>query len=464
MMRVRAVESALSLLLASSLAAQGSVAPPAAAVEPIAARIARLVAGVSATEIERTIRELCAFGTRHVLSRTDSEVEGTGAARRYLTARFKDLAARSGGRLTVELQSGVVAVARDGMPSEVAVVNVIATLPGATDGKRVYVVGGHYDSRNSDGANGTRVAPGANDDGSGTAVALEVCRLLCAETFAATIVFCAFDGEEQGLIGSKFCAQSMSDQSLEIDGMIGCDIVGNTIGMDGVRRADVVRCFSYALDGNDSLGRSMARALTYATREHGIRPSVQLVFRGDRYGRGGDHRSFFEAGYPAVRLTEPREDYSRQHQDLSEREGKSYGDLPEYVDFDYTAAVARVVAATIAELASAPPPPRIRSIRASRTAYDTEVEFEVPAAAASFEFVQRLTTSPDWEGVIAAANVEATVETKVAATANGRRRALLKGAVLDDLVIGLRSIGGDGARSRAATPPDPDRMQRGRAR
>ena len=115
-------------------------------------------------------------------------------------------------------------------------------------------------------------------------------------------------------------------------------------------------------------------------------------------------------------------------------------------------------------LASAPPPPRIRSIRASRTAYDTEVEFEVPAAAASFEFVQRLTTSPDWEGVIAAANVEATVETKVAATANGRRRALLKGAVLDDLVIGLRSIGGDGARSRAATPPDPDRMQRGRAR
>jgi Zn-dependent M28 family amino/carboxypeptidase len=130
------------------------------------------------------------------------------------------------------------------MPTEVEVVNVIATLPGPTDAERVYVVGGHYDSRNGDGADGTRAAPGANDDASGTAVALEACRLLCTESFPATIVFCAFDGEEQGLVGSKFCAEAMKAANTKVDGMIACDIVGNTLGMDGVRRSDVVRCFS----------------------------------------------------------------------------------------------------------------------------------------------------------------------------------------------------------------------------
>ncbi|MEQ1632013.1 MAG: M20/M25/M40 family metallo-hydrolase [Planctomycetota bacterium] len=463
MTRGVAILLALTLPGASVVLAQEASPTPtesgtSVAVEPIAQRVARIVAAASATEIERTIRDLCAFGTRHVLSRTDSETEGTGAARRYLAARFEELAVQSGGRLIVSQQTGKVPVARQGMPLEIEIQNVIATLPGTTDEKRVYVVGGHYDTRNSDGADGVRTAPGANDDGSGTAVALEVCRLLCKERFVATIVFCAFDGEEQGLVGSKYCAQAMSEAKAEIDGMIGCDIVGNTLGMDGVRRREVVRCFSYALDGNDSVGRSMARALTYTASAHGLSPSVQLVFRGDRYGRGGDHRSFFEAGFPAVRLTEPREDYSRQHQDLVDRDGAPYGDVPEFVDFDYTKGIASLVAATLCELASAPPPPRIRSISASRTAYDTDVEFDVPASAAGFEFVVRATTAPDWESALEQERVAARGDE------NGRRRALLRSVALDDLVVGLRSVGRDGARSRAATPPDPDRMQRGRNR
>ncbi len=450
------IRRGMALLLCASplLAQQRADVAHAEGLEAIGERIARIAKSASPAEVEKTVRELCAFGTRHVLSRTDSASEGTGAARSYMKQRFEQLIEKSGGRLRVELQRGVVPVARDGMPKEVEVVNVIATLPGTSDSARVYVIGGHYDSRNSDGADGKRAAPGANDDASGTAVALEACRLLCAETFPATIVFCAFDGEEQGLIGSKLCAERFVASGSQIDGMIGCDIVGNTLGMDGVRRTDAVRCFSYAQDGNDSPGRSLARALTHAASAHSLQPKVQLVFRGDRFGRGGDHRSFHEAGAPAVRLTEMREDYSRQHQDLVERDGKPYGDLPEFVDFDYAAGVARVCAATLCELAAAPRPPLVRAASASRTAYDTELMFELPESAADCEFVFRATTAPDWEGAMASKDAEMRIDD------NGRRRALLRSLALDELVVGVRSIGVDGAKSRVATPPDPDRMTR----
>jgi hypothetical protein len=202
------IRCGIALLLCASplLAQQRADVAQNEGMEPIGARIARIAKAASPAEVEKTVRELCAFGTRHVLSRTDSASEGTGAARSYLKQRFEQLIERSGGRLRVELQRGVVSVAREGMPKEVEVVNVIATLPGTSDSARVYVIGGHYDSRNSDGADGKRAAPGANDDASGTAVALEACRLLCAETFPSTIVFCAFDGEEQGLVGSKYAA------------------------------------------------------------------------------------------------------------------------------------------------------------------------------------------------------------------------------------------------------------------
>lgn len=443
---------AISLLCSASLFAQADAGE--AQPSSIRDRVARIAAAASPAEVERTIRDLCAFGTRHVLSRTDSDAEGTGASRTYLQARFAELAKKSGGRLKVELQRGRVPVARPGMPKEVEVVNVLATLPGATDPSRVYVVGGHYDSRNSDGADGKRAAPGANDDASGTAVALEACRLLCEQTFAATIVFCAFDGEEQGLVGSKLCAETFAKDDVTVDGMIGCDIVGNTLGMDGARRDGIVRCFSYGIDGNDGQGRSLARALVHAANAHSLSPKVQLVFRGDRFGRGGDHRSFHETGAPAVRLTEPREDYSRQHQDLVERDGKPYGDVPEFVDFAYAAGVARVVAATLCELAAAPRMPVVRSASASRTAYDTEIEFELPADATDCEFVWRATTAPDWEGVVASKDAAIRSDDK------GRRHALLRGLALDELVVGVRSIGVDGAKSRVAVPPDPDRMTR----
>ncbi len=415
-------------------------------------RVAAALCAVDAARIEATERTLVGFGTRHVLSRTDSDTEGTGAARKWLRSQFEAIAAPTDGRLVVTMQAETVPCARQGMPKEVPIVNVLATLRGTSDPDRIYVIGGHYDSRNSKGEDGVGNAPGAVDDASGTAVALEACRVICTLPLAATVVFVAFDGEEQGLLGSGAHAKALAAADSKVDGMIGCDIVGNTLGMDGVRYDRHVRCFSYAPSGNDSFGRSMARAVTYAAATHLPDFGVKLILRGDRYGRGGDHRSFFEQGFPAVRLSEPREDFSRQHQNVTAREGKPYGDLPEFADFAFTANVTRVVIATMIELASAPPPPRVISAQLRRDRYDTEIVYELPAGVDRCEFVWRETTAADWTGV-----VDMTTAKPIAAR-GGRWQATLPGVCLDDVVVGVRSIGVDGSRSRVATPPEPDRL------
>lgn len=432
------------LLFAAALTAQTADAD-------IEVALRGLLAQVDAARIEATVRTLAGFGTRHVLSATDSDTRGTGAARRWLQSQYQAIAEHSGGRLTVALQRATVPCLRRGLPEQVEVVNIVATLQGSRDPQRVYVVGGHYDSRNGDGADGKRDAPGADDDASGTAVALEACRVLSQRQFAATLVFCAYDGEEQGLLGSKAHAEALAASDAKVDGMIACDIVGNTLGMDGQRHRDRVRCFSYAPTGNDSSGRSLARALSYAARRHLDGFAVQLVYRGDRYGRGGDHRSFFDQGMPAVRCSEPREDFSRQHADVADREGKPYGDLPEYVDFAYTAQVARVIVAALGELAAAPPPPLCTAAAGARDAYDTLLDFTLPDGVDDYEFVWRDTTAADWQGVVGKDQAKVT-------TARRGLRATLPGLCLDDLVVGVRSIGKDGSRSRAATPPEPDRF------
>lgn len=420
--------------------------------DPIEAKIAAAVQEVDAARIEATVRKLCSFGTRHVLSRTDSATEGTGAARRWLKAQYEEIAAATDGRMTVRFQEAKMPCLRNGMPREVKVVNVIATLRGATDPARIYVVGGHYDSRNSDGADGAGAAPGAVDDASGTAVALEAARVLSKRRFPATILFVAYDAEEQGLLGSKAHAQFLAERDVAVDGMITCDIVGNTTGMDGETYDGFVRCFSYAPTGNDSFGRSMARAVSRAGRRYVDGFDVKLIYRGDRYGRGGDHRSFFDQGYPAVRLTEPREDFSRQHQNVRPRSGRPYGDLPDYADFGYSAKVGRVVVATLCELASAPPPPLVSSARLARDAYDTELVFQLPDGVSRCEFVWRETTEADWTNVMPMAAAAPKP------TRSGRMLARMPGVCLDDVVVGVRSISEAGARSRVATPPEPDRF------
>jgi hypothetical protein len=444
--------AAFAFAFAAVAAAQENAQEGAAKVEPIRTVVADAIARIDAAQIERTVRSLVGFGTRHSLSRTDSEVEGTGAARAWLQRQYEAIAATTGGRLTVALQDETVPCTRPGMPRELRIVNVIATLRGATDPERVYVVGGHYDSRNSNGGDGTGGAPGATDDASGTAVALEACRVLAPLALPATLVFVAYDAEEQGCLGSAAHAKALTAAGARVDGMIACDIVGNTLGMDGVRYDRHVRCFSYAPTSNDNPGRSLARAVTYAARTHVEPFGVKLIWRGDRFGRGGDHRSFFDEGFPAVRCSEPREDFSRQHQNVTERDGKPYGDVPDFTDFAYTANVTRVVVATLTELASAPPPPRVVNAQLRRDRYDTELVFEVVPGASSYEFVWRETTDADWTHVIDMQTARPVVRPR------DRLLATLPGVCLDDTVVGVRSVGADGSRSRVGTPPEPDRF------
>jgi hypothetical protein len=338
--------------------------------------------------------------------------------------------------------------------------NIVATLRGTSDPDRVYVVGGHYDSINARNDDSEGLAPGANDDASGTAVVVEACRVLAGVELAATVVFVCYDGEEMGLLGSTEHAERLAAAKVAVDGMITNDIVGNTLGMDGVRRRDWLRCFSYAPRGNDSNGRSLARAVTHAARRHVTGFDVRLVLRGDRYGRGGDHRPFFQAGFPAVRLTEPREDYSRQHQNVTERDGAPYGDLPEFVDFAYAAQVCRVNVATLMELASAPPPPAVLRVRAARDRYAVEASWPPVESAAAYELVWRATTAADWEHARRLSAAELGPAREGRGPGSGRRgaelRATLDELCLDDVVVGVRCVGAGGACSRVTTPPEPD--------
>jgi len=450
--RVR-VAALAGVLLGAAAAARSqpgtaaASAPPAAAVggeDPILARVAASLARIDPARIEATVRDLVAFGTRHVASATDRDDHGTGAARRYLQQKLQGYAAASDGRLAVERQEFDVAAAR--LRRDVHLCNIVATLRGSTDPGRVYVLGGHYDSINARTQDAEHAAPGANDDASGTAVVVEACRVLAGEALAATVVFVCYDGEEMGLLGSTAHADALAQASVEVDGMITNDIVGNTLGVDGVRRTDWLRCFSYAPRGNDSTGRSLARAVTWAAGRHVPGFEVRLVLRGDRYGRGGDHQPFFRAGFPAVRFTEPREDYSRQHQNVTERDGKPYGDLPEFVDFAYAARVCAVNVATVMELACAPKPPSMVRVRGARDRYAVEVTWPAVAGTAGYELVWRSTTAADWEHArrLAEADPE---RAQVRATLD---------ECIDDIVVGVRSVGADGARSRVTTPPEPD--------
>jgi hypothetical protein len=449
-----AVTAVVAAATATVLAQDPPAAVPTPAGPTIRERVASAVAAIDPARLDATVRTLAGFGTRHVLSRTDSDTEGTGAARKWLRAQFDAIAAVSGGRLTVALQEVTVPCRVPGFPEQLPIVNVIATLRGAVDPDRVYVVGGHYDSRNTDPADGVGAAPGAVDDASGVAVALEACRVLAGTQFPATIVFAAYDAEEQGCLGSAAHAKALADADSRVDGMIACDIVGNTLGMDGERHDRWLRCFSYAPSGNDSLGRSLARAVTYAARTHVPDFGVKLVLRGDRFGRGGDHRSFFDQGFPAVRFSEAREHFARQHRNVEQRDGVAYGDVPEHADAKYMANVTRVVVATLAELAMAPPPPRVVGAQLRRDRYDTVMVFE-PAGSARgpFEFVWRETTDADWTHVIDV------VQGGGGRGPGARPSVTFPGVCLDDVVVGVRAVGADGSRSRVATPPEPDRFE-----
>ncbi|MCC6406805.1 MAG: M20/M25/M40 family metallo-hydrolase [Planctomycetes bacterium] len=318
----------------------------------------------SAERIERDVRALVACGTRHTLS-ADEGGRGIAAARRYLAAELERISAeRHGGRLEVRSEAHRVAPAKR-LPDGADVVNVLAILPGR-DPKRLVVVSGHYDSIPSDVMDARSDAPGANDDASGTAVVLECARLLGGLEPRATVVFMAVAGEEQHLSGSTAQAKAWKEQGYVVEAMLTNDIVGGGRGSNGRREPDRVRLFSEGRPSageevigsdSDSSSRQLARFVEAAAEREVRGFDVDLVFRQDRFLRGGDHKPFNELGWAAVRFTEPNENYDHQHQDVRVEDGRQFGDLPEFVDYDFVARVAEANAAALSALALAPAPP-----------------------------------------------------------------------------------------------------------
>ncbi len=395
---------------------------PAWAAEPAEAPaadpdITAILSGISAERIQRSIFVLASFKTRHTLSDPLPSGDGIGGAAAWVRAEFGRVAADAGGRLRVEVDSFDQPPAPPRFPRQVAISNLVATLPGTepeSEG-RMLVVSGHYDSRASSPLDATSAAPGADDDASGTAAVLELARVMSHYKFRATIVFLAVAGEEQGLYGSTHWAQEAKARKADIEAMLDNDIIGSSRSQAGTVDRASVRLFAQGVpptapddaqaallrEGgeNDTPSRELARAIREIAATYVPAIKVRVIYRADRYLRGGDHLPFLERGYPAVRFTEPAEDFRRQHQDVREENGVAYGDTPDHVDFAYVAGVARVNAAALAVLARAPAPPRDVQIEAARLENDTTLRWAPSPEAdlGGYRILWRETTAPFWE-------------------------------------------------------------------
>jgi len=383
------------------------------------AAIKQMVDEVSSSNIETIIRKLVSFKSRHTLADTTSKTTGIGAARNWIKAQYERYAADSHGRMTVKFDTSTQPKG-ERVNAPVKLKNVLAILKG-TDPKdtRVYIVSGHYDSRMSDIMDPNGDEPGANDDASGTAVSMELARIMSKRSFPATIIFMAVAGEEQGLLGSAHVAKRAKAENWNIDALLNNDIVGNSHGMEtDLKDNRSVRIFSegiptidsrnekniaslIALGGeNDSPSRELSRYIKETGERYVDQLDVRLIYRRDRYLRGGDHTPFQQEGFTAVRITEMNEDYTRQHQTIRTENGVSYGDLPDYVDFNYVQKVARMNLSVLANLASAPGEPQNVGMVTSGLTNRTQLKWDAPANGkkpVGYYVLMRETTSPYWE-------------------------------------------------------------------
>jgi hypothetical protein len=443
-----AVSSTLALVAASANTAGAPAIP-----DP---DIARLVGEVSQARLETYVRTLAGFGTRHSLSATDDPKRGIGAARRWVRDTLDACAAESGARLNVEFDE-FVQEATPRIPKATSLTNVVATLEGIDPEarKRMLVVSGHYDSMCGNVMNSECDAPGANDDASGTAVVIELACTFAKSRFPATLVFMAVAGEEQGLLGAAHWAKAAHDKGVNVEAMITNDIVGNAHDENGRRDASTLRLFAEGVPAgkevteewqrrletsgeNDSPARELARTIRDIAQRYVPEMTVKVVYRRDRYLRGGDHIPFLAQGYTAVRFTEAHEDFRHQHQDVRVVDGTQYGDLPQFVDFEYLAGLARVNAAALAALARAPSPPTGVHIETLRLENQTTLSWlaNPEADLAGYEIVWRETTAPFWRGAQFVGNV-----TRASVPLSK-----------DDYLFSVRAVGNDGQRSLGTYP------------
>ena len=399
-----------ALLFVSSAFAYGQATAPKSSPN---AEIQKMIKEVSVKNIEATIRKLVSFGTRNTLSEQDNPTRGVGAARDWIYGEFEKISSDCGGCLTVEKQTFLQPKAAR-VPEPTNLTNVYAVLKGTTDPDRVYVVSGHYDSMCTSPTDAKCDAPGANDDASGTATVIELARVMSKNKYDATIIFMTVPGEEQGLLGATYFAQQALEKKMNIEAMFTNDIVGGVTSQKNSPNRNRVRVFSEGVPSNeteqqantrrsvggenDSASRQLARFIKEQTDRYLKNFNVWMMYRRDRYLRGGDHIPFLERGFTAVRITEADEDYTHQHQNVRTENGVFYGDTPEYVDFDYVANVARVNLIALASLASAPAKPKNVGIVTARLTNDTDLKWDANTDTdlAGYEVVWRDTTEAEW--------------------------------------------------------------------
>jgi hypothetical protein len=457
--------AARSLLLPALLTAAGLLTLPLLAPAPAGAqtvppavdlRIYDIIEASSAERIESDIRTLAGFGTRNTLSDTLSATRGIGAARRWIKAEMDRISAECGGCLEVFYQESMVTpVLSPRIPEPVNVVNVVAVIRGTVHPDRYVIMSGDIDSRASDGTDPVTDAPGANDNASGMAGAIEAARILSRYEFPTSVVLAGLSGEEQGLWGGQHMARVAREEGWDIVGVLNNDMIGNIEGIDGVVENNTFRVFSepfpvtaieeeirrYRFYGGevDGPSRQLARYIDRVTETYFTNLDALMIYRLDRFGRGGHHRPFNDEGFPAVRIMETHEHYDRQHQDIRVEDGREYGDVVEGVDFDHAANLTAVNAAVLASLAWAPPEPenvRIGGAVAPSTtlAWDPVEDPDL----AGYKIYWRDTTAPQWQHS-RFVGPEVTEYT-------------LENLVIDNYLFGVAAVGTDGHESLVVFP------------
>lgn len=409
-----------------------------------------IVASVSAERIAADVETLAGFGTRHTLSETESEVRGIGAARRWIEAEFNRISAACDGCLEVFTVSDVVSGNRIPEPTEV--VDVVAILRGTSDPNRITMMSGDIDSRVSDAMNFESDSPGANDNASGMAGAIEAARVLSQYRFPGSIAFVGLSGEEQGLYGGAILARYAIENGWNLDAVLNNDMIGNITGVNGVTNNTTARVFSEGtryveteaearqrrFQGGevDSPSRNIARYVDTMADLYIPNLDVMMIYRLDRFGRGGHHRPFNEAGFPAVRIMETNENYTQQHQDIRFEDGIQYGDTLEHVDFDYAAKLTALNAVTLASMALAPAPPANVEI-AGAVRPSTTLSWDKVNGAVDYRVHWRLTTSPTWQWSRSSGDVDSFT---------------LENVVIDNYFFGVSSVAADGSESPVVFP------------
>lgn len=411
----------------------------------------QIVADVSAARIQQDIEMLAGFGTRHTLSETRSDTRGIGAARRWIKAEFDEISAACGGCLDVFYIGNFVS-GTSRVPDPVQVVNVIALQRGSLDPDRIVLMSGDIDSRVSNPMNSTDDSPGANDNASGMAGVLETARVLSQYRFNSTIAYVGLSGEEQGLHGGAILAEFATTNGWNLDAVLNNDMIGNITGVNGVTNNTTARVFSEGtryvetaaearqrrFQGGevDSPSRNLARYIDELADRYIPNLDVMMIYRLDRFGRGGHHRPFNEAGFPAVRIMETNENYTQQHQDIRLENGIAFGDVIEHVNFDYAAKLTSLNAVTLASLAWAPAPPASVAIR-GQVSPDTTLSWDKVPGASSYRLHWRQTTSPTWDFVREVGDVT---------------EFTLENVVIDNYFFGVSSVSAEGIQSPVVFP------------